>query len=113
MAAALLPDPAAVGSTADIYAWLEGLVGRVWVDPTCGDGVCETPFEFASYGRFGCRADCGRLQDIQNLTAVQIDLYYDFTHPAGSIPATVRKLAAAGRRVRPAAPCICSCRAAP
>lgn len=54
----------------------------------CGDGVCESPFEHAQYGRFGCRADCGRLEDIQNLTAVQIDLRYDFTHPAGSIPAT-------------------------
>ena len=56
----------------------------------CGDGVCERPFEYAAYGRFGCRADCGRLQDIQNLTAVQIDLQFDFSHPAGSIPATVR-----------------------
>lgn len=56
----------------------------------CGDGVCEDPFEFAAYSRFGCRADCGRLQDIQNLTAIQIDLQFDFSHPAGSIPATVR-----------------------
>lgn len=39
-------------------------------------------------GRFGCRADCGRLQDIQNLTAIRIDLDYDFSHPSGSIPAT-------------------------
>ena len=40
-------------------------------------------------GRFGCRADCGRLQDIQNLTAIRIDLAYDFSHPSASIPATV------------------------
>lgn len=89
MAAGLLPDPAAIGSTDDIFTWLRTLVHSVWEDPICGDGVCETPFEYAQYGRFGCRADCGRLQDLQNLTAVQIDLYWDFSHPAGSIPATV------------------------
>ena len=61
----------------------------VWVDPVCGDGICEAPWEFASYSTFGCRADCGRLQDIQNLTKLQIDLYWDFSHPVGSIPASV------------------------
>jgi hypothetical protein len=60
----------------------------VWQDPVCGDGLCESPFEFASYGRFGCRADCGKLSEVQNLTTVQIDVYYDFTHPVGSIPAS-------------------------
>lgn len=62
---------------------------NVWVDPVCGDGICEAPFEFASYSRFGCRADCGRLQDVQNLTTVQVDVYWDFSHPVGSIPASV------------------------
>jgi hypothetical protein len=61
----------------------------VWVDPVCGDGICEAPWEFASYSTFGCRADCGRLQDIQNLTKLQIDMYWDFSHPVGSIPASV------------------------
>ena len=62
---------------------------NTWVDPACGDGLCESPFEFASYGRFGCRADCGRLADtVDNLTTIQIDLAYNFEHPAGSIPAT-------------------------
>ena len=64
----------------------------VWVDPICGDGICEAPFEFASYSHFGCRADCGKLQNIQNLTTIQIDLYFDFTHPVGSIPASVREI---------------------
>ncbi len=50
--------------------------------------MCEAPFEFASYSRFGCRADCGKLSDVQNLTTIQIDIYYDFTHPVGSIPAS-------------------------
>lgn len=63
---------------------------NIWKDPACGDGVCESPFEFASYGRFGCRADCGRLSEVQNLTSIQIDLYYDFDHPATSIPSAVQ-----------------------
>jgi len=59
-------------------------------------------------GRFGCRADCGRLQDIQNLTAVRIDLDYDFSHPSGSIPATASVLG--GRRgSRPEQPCSVCC----
>jgi hypothetical protein len=60
------------------------------MDPTCGDGVCEAPFEFASFSRFGCKADCGRLSDLQNLTSAQVDVYWDFTHQAGSLPAAVR-----------------------
>jgi hypothetical protein len=67
----------------------------VWKDPVCGDGLCETPFEFASYGRFGCRADCGALIDLQQLMSLDIDLYYDFSHQLGSLPAAVR-----GRRLR-------------
>lgn len=67
-----------------------GLPQSVWVDPACGDGLCEAPFEFASYGHFGCRADCGRLSEVQNLTAIRLDLYWDFDHPLTSLPATVR-----------------------
>lgn len=60
-----------------------------WVDPACGDGLCESPFEFASYGRFGCRADCGRLaESVANLSTIQIDLNYNFDHPAGSLAST-------------------------
>eukprot|EP00210_Caulerpa_lentillifera_P002091 g2006.t1 len=35
------------------------LVLPVWVDPVCGDGKCQWPWEFPSFGRFGCKADCG------------------------------------------------------
>jgi hypothetical protein len=28
----------------------------IWKDPVCGDGNCEWPWEFPSWGRFGCRA---------------------------------------------------------
>jgi hypothetical protein len=62
----------------------------VWKDPACGDGICESPFEFASYGRFGCRADCGLLSQVQQLTTIQVDIYFDFSHPLGSIAASVR-----------------------
>lgn len=65
------------------------LLQTVWKDPVCGDGMCEAPFEFASFSRFGCKADCGRLSDIQNLTAAQVDIYWDFTHQAASLPASV------------------------
>lgn len=73
---------------------IRGLTGclplqAVWKDPTCGDGICEAPFEFASFSRFGCKADCGRLSDIQNLTEAQVDVYWDFSHQAASIPAAV------------------------
>ena len=26
-----------------------------WVDPVCGDGNCEYPWEFPAWGRFGCK----------------------------------------------------------
>ncbi|MEW5311378.1 MAG: hypothetical protein WDW38_003099 [Sanguina aurantia] len=80
------PPQKSYQSTGDVYNWLNGVLTTVWTDPVCGDGVCEAPFEYASYSHFGCRADCGKLQNIQNLTTIQIDLYYDFTHPVGSIP---------------------------
>uniref|UniRef100_A0A7S0NBN4 Polycystin cation channel PKD1/PKD2 domain-containing protein n=1 Tax=Chlamydomonas leiostraca TaxID=1034604 RepID=A0A7S0NBN4_9CHLO len=84
----LVPSDTVMGSTDDVYQWLKDLLNNVWVDPKCGDGLCESPFEFASYSRFGCRADCGKLQDVQKLTTVQIDVYFDFSHPIGSIPAS-------------------------
>lgn len=75
-------------STDDVYSWIQGLLETVWQDPVCGDGLCEQPFEFASYSRFGCRADCGKLNLIQNLTKIQVDLYFDFSHPVGSMPSS-------------------------
>ncbi|KAL3132313.1 hypothetical protein ABBQ32_008891 [Trebouxia sp. C0010 RCD-2024] len=82
---AILPGQTQYGSSDDVLSWLDTTLTAIWVDPVCGDGVCETPFEYASYGRFGCRADCGKLSEIQNLTILQIDLYFDFTHPTTSI----------------------------
>ncbi len=51
VASKLLPDPASIGTTDDIYTWLAELLQNVWQDPVCGDGVCEVPFEYAAYGR--------------------------------------------------------------
>ena len=87
---AILPGSTQYGSSDDVLSWLQSTLTAIWVDPVCGDGICETPFEYASFGRFGCRADCGKLSEIQNLTIVQIDLYYDFDHPTTSIASSVR-----------------------
>jgi len=84
----LVPNDEVMKGTDEVYAWLQNTLQAVWVDPVCGDGICESPWEFASYSRFGCRADCGKLQDIQNLTKIQVDLNWDFGHPLGSLPAS-------------------------
>ena len=57
------------------------LIAKIFTDPICGDGVCDSPEEYAGFGRFGCVADCGKyldtttitidLQDILQLTVIQ------------------------------------------
>mmetsp|Transcript_39231 Transcript_39231/g.47511 ORF Transcript_39231/g.47511 Transcript_39231/m.47511 type:complete len:1596 (-) Transcript_39231:688-5475(-) len=84
----VIPEDTETSKVDDILDWLEGTLQTHWKDPVCGDDKCEEPFEFAFYGRFGCRADCGQFRDKMNITAVQIDLYYDFGHAPGSTPAT-------------------------
>eukprot|EP00210_Caulerpa_lentillifera_P005376 g5138.t1 len=84
----IAPNTDTMDSADAVLQWIETTLKGTWKDPVCGDGVCESPFEFASYGRFGCRADCGKLPEIQNLTTLQIDLYYNFRHPANSISST-------------------------
>ena len=64
-----------MGSPVDILNWLVGTAYPVWIDEVCGDGVCNEPFEFPSYGRFGCRSDCG---PNTNLTTVLIQVRADF-----------------------------------
>jgi len=82
------PQADIFNSKEDIYDWLEGLVGTIWSDPVCGDGACELPFEYPSYGGFGCKSDCGRMPQKFAVTPIQIDLYFDFSHPLGSLPAS-------------------------
>eukprot|EP00879_Flechtneria_rotunda_P032401 GHRR01035602.1.p1 GENE.GHRR01035602.1~~GHRR01035602.1.p1 ORF type:complete len:274 (+),score=60.02 GHRR01035602.1:334-1155(+) len=88
IASIVVPGGTMLHSTDDIYSWLNGLMQSVWVDPTCGDGICEAPFEFAAFSRFGCKADCGQLSEIQNLTSAQVDVYWDFSHQEASLPAS-------------------------
>ena len=58
---------------------------QTWQDAKCGDGRCEAPFEFPEYGRFGCKADCNILTATAQITPIQIDIYYNFSHPKGSV----------------------------
>ncbi|GAB4818341.1 hypothetical protein N2152v2_005387 [Parachlorella kessleri] len=43
------------------------LVTPIWRDPQCGDSICDDPFEFPAFGRFGCRADCGAAPNTTHL----------------------------------------------
>uniref|UniRef100_A0A6S8IGD5 Polycystin cation channel PKD1/PKD2 domain-containing protein n=1 Tax=Dunaliella tertiolecta TaxID=3047 RepID=A0A6S8IGD5_DUNTE len=83
----LVPEDDVMGNVNQLHRWLRGVFQNVWVDPPCGDGVCDDPYEFPEYSRFGCRADCGLLKEIQNLTQVRISIQHDFSHPSSSIPA--------------------------
>ena len=55
------------------------ITDRYWKDPVCGDGVCEEPYEFPAYGRFGCRADCG---DAKDAVDTLVTVSSDFRHPS-------------------------------
>eukprot|EP00976_Prorocentrum_cordatum_P091204 1188432-Prorocentrum_minimum.AAC.3 len=67
-----------------VLDYLDRWVEAIWIDPTCGDLLCEgAPREFASWGppdpltgelRHGCAADCGQEA---NLTNVHLLLSYD------------------------------------
>ena len=81
----LIPQKKELTSSQEIIDWASGVVSTLWTDAICGDGVCSDPFEFPEYGRFGCKADCLRWIELMNVTEVQLDLYYNFTHPRGSV----------------------------
>ncbi|KAK3276540.1 TRP-like ion channel Pkd2 [Cymbomonas tetramitiformis] len=56
--------------------WLKTQVVEVWKDPLCGNGICEAPHEFSSFGRFGCEADCGVATDVTSiLIYVEVDFF--------------------------------------
>ena len=82
---ALVPEDAELSGSQDVRDWIEGVVTTTWVDARCGDGRCEAPFEFPEYGRFGCKADCDLLTNAAQITKIQIDIYYNFSHPKGSV----------------------------
>eukprot|EP00884_Botryococcus_braunii_P002328 jgi/Botrbrau1/12096/Bobra.0186s0019.1 len=60
---AFTPDggmTASFQSTDDVMTYIkERFIEPIWIDPVCGDGHCEYPIEYPSFGRFGCKADCG------------------------------------------------------
>lgn len=60
-----------------LTSWLENtIIDGVFVDPVCGDGLCEQPQEFASVfeGRAGCSADCGTFL---NTTKTYVEFHVD------------------------------------
>ena len=85
LTAAIIPGAKTMGSKNDVLNWIDSVVTTSWVEPQCGDGRCEAPFEFPEYGRFGCKADCNEINSQMNITKIQIDLYYNFSHPKGSV----------------------------
>lgn len=61
-------------------------VSGTWKVQSCGDGVCDLPFEFPAYGDLGCQADCGSELDLHPIVVV---LQGDFSHsPLGSSQGT-------------------------
>eukprot|EP00959_Pyramimonas_sp_CCMP1952_P183944 3846069-Pyramimonas_sp.AAC.2 len=78
-----------------LFKWLEGLSQEIWTDPTCGNGICEPPYEFPAYetyvcieqlcagdtvfrqsvvesdsARLGCQIDCGLERDLKQIVVV-------------------------------------------
>ena len=81
----LIPDETSVKGSAEVRSWISNVVTTTWQDAQCGDGRCERPFEFPEYGRFGCKADCDLLKSAAQITPIQIDIYFNFSHPKGSV----------------------------
>ncbi|MEW5304614.1 MAG: hypothetical protein WDW36_007214 [Sanguina aurantia] len=68
-------------SESDVLAYLgQQVVLPIWTDPVCGNGICEWPWEFAAWGSYGCKADCGVNA---NTTQIVVGVRADFTkHPS-------------------------------
>ena len=59
----------------DIYTWMtDTVISQTFSDPSCGDGVCDEPHEYAGFGRFGCIEDCGKYINTTSLTIRLRDL---------------------------------------
>lgn len=68
----LVPEPRSTRSWAGVYDYLASQAARYWRDPVCGNGICEAPYEYPSYARFGCTADCGFLVDAVPVEPLQV-----------------------------------------
>jgi hypothetical protein len=65
-----------INSASEVLPWLRTVLETHWKDATCGDGKCQEPFEFPSYSRFGCRADCSTLTAVtEGLFPLQVCLF--------------------------------------
>ncbi|KAK3267480.1 hypothetical protein CYMTET_23968 [Cymbomonas tetramitiformis] len=60
----VVPPQQSVPTTVYFLTWLKTQVFYIWTEPICGDGVCQSPTEVPSFGRFGCKADCGPESDV-------------------------------------------------
>ena len=81
----LIPEETTMKGSAEVRSWIADVVTTTWQDARCGDGRCEAPFEYPEYGRFGCKADCNLLKSAAQITPIQIDVYFNFSHPKGSV----------------------------
>jgi hypothetical protein len=68
----VVPQQGTVKTWGDVFDYLSAQADMYWRDPTCGNGVCEAPFEFPSYARFGCAADCSFLVDAADIHPTQV-----------------------------------------
>ncbi|KAK3269947.1 hypothetical protein CYMTET_21630 [Cymbomonas tetramitiformis] len=68
-------------SSGDIYEWIADVISHAWADPECGNGVCQPPMEYPSFGDHGCLTDCGEA----NTTAYLINLEPRFVGDAAEV----------------------------
>jgi hypothetical protein len=78
----VMPQQGAVRTWGDVFEYLSAQAAMYWRDPTCGNGVCEAPFEFPSYARFGCAADCSFLVDAADVHPTQVLVNLAVVFPA-------------------------------
>ncbi|KAK3250159.1 hypothetical protein CYMTET_40455 [Cymbomonas tetramitiformis] len=78
-----MPTAGFYGVTKTVESWLLNFVASVWTSPVCGNQLCEVPYEVASFGRFGCKVDCG---EEYNLYQIVVRLQADFrTSPSAAV----------------------------
>ena len=70
-----MPKSNPLGGWSDVTQWIrESYVDEAWVNPDCGNALCEAPYEYPAWGEdnfHGCAVDCGNQT---KLTAVRVVL---------------------------------------
>ena len=85
LTAAIIPVAKTMGSKNDVLNWIDSVVTTSWVEPQCGDGRCEGAVRVSRVRPLWLQADCNIINSQMNITKIQIDLYYNFSHPKGSV----------------------------